>query len=459
MWLSYFFSAIVSILIYTSRRDNHYSAKNKRLQVIIASVIMAFPFIVSTLTFIEYRSIHQSIIPGLLVMDMSLIFFQYFMILPFSLVDPVINRKPMIYRPLVSVIVPAYNEEKWIKQTLGSLLEVDYENKEIVVVDDGSTDSTYYIASMMGKSNQNIRVFQKVNGGKASAINYGLLVSSGEIVVITDADGLVSHGSLKEIVGFFRDPNVVGVAGNIRVINKNNVLTYCQAVEYAVGINLHRAATTSFGVVEVLPGPLSAFRRRAIDKVGGFDSDTLVEDADFTKKLLKTGNVLQCTSRAFAYTEAPSTLRGFIKQRTRWYRGNIQTFLKHKDIRDYLGNLFLSSILYPWTFLQIFVQPWLGPVALLSFFISLYSGTFKEIQNIFIVFLFMQFIISGVSVKKGEEDPKLILFSPFLILGYKHLIDLIKIRCIIEHIVRRQTRWNKLDRTGPQLRQSAGRST
>jgi cellulose synthase/poly-beta-1,6-N-acetylglucosamine synthase-like glycosyltransferase len=276
-------------------------------------------------------------------------------------------------------------------------------------------------------------------------------------VVITDADGLVSRESLKEMTLFFRDPKVVGVAGNIRVINKSNILTYCQAVEYAVGINLHRAATASFGVVEVLPGPLSAFRRRAINKVGKFDSDTLVEDADFTKKLLKTGNVLQCTSRAFAYTEAPSTLKGFIKQRTRWYRGNIQTFLKHKDIRDYLGNLFLSSILYPWTFLQIFVQPWLGPVALLSFFISLYYGIFEEIQSIFLIFLFMQFIISIVSVKKGDEDPKLIFFSPFLIFGYKHLIDLIKIRCIIEQIVRRQTRWDKLDRAGPRLRQSAGR--
>jgi cellulose synthase/poly-beta-1,6-N-acetylglucosamine synthase-like glycosyltransferase len=162
--LSYFFSAIVSIFIYISRRGNYFSAKNKRLQVIIASVILAFPFIVSILTFIEYKSIHQSIIPGLLVMDMSLIFFQYFMILPFSLVDPVINREPIIIPPLISVIVPAFNEEKWIKQTLESLLEVDYENKEIVVVDDGSTDSTYYIASMMGKNHQDIRVFRKANG-------------------------------------------------------------------------------------------------------------------------------------------------------------------------------------------------------------------------------------------------------------------------------------------------------
>lgn len=450
VWLSYFFAGLLALFTYKIRNNKYYFEDN-RVQIVIASLIIMFPFIVSVLTFIEYGSIHKNIIPGILVMDMSLIFFQYFIVMPFSLVEPSIDKDRAPSNPLVSIIVPAYNEEKWIKQTIESLIEVDYHNKEIIVIDDGSTDNTNFIASIMMKKNSNVKVFKKVNGGKASAINFGLLVSSGDIIVITDADGLISRDSLKEIVSFFRDPTVVGVAGNIRVINKINVLTNCQAVEYAVGINLHRAATASFGVVEVLPGPLSAFRRSAIEKVGRFDSDTIVEDADFTKKLLKTGNVLQCTSKAFAYTEAPTNLRDFTKQRTRWYRGNIQTFLKHKDIRDFSGNLFLSSILYPLTFLQIFIQPWLGPISLLSFIYTVYSGNFKSIQNTFIIFLVMQFIVSLIAVNKGEEDPRLILYSPFLILGYKHLIDLIKIKSIIYQLMKKPARWNKLDRTGPKL--------
>jgi cellulose synthase/poly-beta-1,6-N-acetylglucosamine synthase-like glycosyltransferase len=320
------------------------------------------------------------------------------------------------------------------------------------VVDDGSTDNTNFIASLMQKKFSNIKVFKKKNGGKASAINFGLLVSSGDIVVITDADGLISRDSLREIVGFFQDHTVVGVAGNIRVINKNNILTHCQAIEYSVGINLHRAATASFGVVEVLPGPLSAFRRAAIDRVGRFDSDTIVEDADFTKKLLKTGNVLQCTSKAFAYTEAPTKLRDFIKQRTRWYRGNIQTFLKHKDITDFSGNIFLSSVLYPLTFLQIFVQPWLGPLALVSFIHSVYTGNFSHIQNTFIIFIVIQVVISLIAIKKGDEELRLVLYSPFLIFGYKHLIDLIKIKCIIQQFTRKPAEWNKLERRGPEIK-------
>jgi cellulose synthase/poly-beta-1,6-N-acetylglucosamine synthase-like glycosyltransferase len=276
-----------------------------------------------------------------------------------------------------------------------------------------------------------------------------LLIASGEIIVITDADGLISRNSLKEIVNLFQDPSVVGVAGNIRVINKSNILTNCQALEYSVGINLFRAATASFGTVEVLPGPLSAFRRSAIEMVGRFDSDTVVEDADFTKKLLKTGNVLQCTPNSYAYTEAPSNLRDFIRQRTRWYRGNIQTFLKHLDPRDFSANIFNASILLPLSFLQIFIQPWLGVFSLISFIYSIYTGNFIAIEKIFFIFIVMQFLMSSIAIRKGGEDHRLILYSPFLLFGYKHLIDIIKIKCLIQHFTNRSAKWNKLDRKGP----------
>jgi len=451
VWLSFFFGALFFFIILKLKNSDNYIMKSTNIQLLIASIVIIFPFIVSILTFVEYGVVYTNILPGILVMDMALIFFQHFIVLPFSLINPPRNSGYAASNPVVSIIVPAYNEEKWIKQTLESLVEVDYIKKEILVIDDGSTDNTYFIASMMTKTDKSIKVFKKSNGGKASAINYGLLVSSGDIIVVTDADGLVSRDSLSEIVELFKDPKVVGVAGNIRVINKSNVLTCCQAIEYAVGINLYRAATASFGIVDVLPGPLSAFRRSTIDMVGRFDSDTIVEDADFTKKLLKTGDILQCTSNAYAYTEVPSNFRDFVKQRMRWYRGNIQTILKHRDLRYFSGNIFLSSILIPLSFLQIFVQPWLGPLSLLSFVYSVYSGNFAIIQKTFIVFLIMQVFISYIAVKKGGEDIELVFYSPFLIIGYKHLIDVIKIKCIFDHFIHRPVKWNKLDRTGPSV--------
>ena len=118
VWFSFLFSAIVSIIIYAMRRRGSIKAQNARLELFVASMVIIFPFVASALAFIEYREVYSSIIPGLLLMDMSLIFFQYFMIIPFSLVTQEAESGNMIYRPLVSIIVPAYNEDKWIRQTI-----------------------------------------------------------------------------------------------------------------------------------------------------------------------------------------------------------------------------------------------------------------------------------------------------------------------------------------------------
>lgn len=449
VWMSFLFGALFFLIIYRSNKSDTKLRNDNKAQLLLASLILIFPLIVSILTFVEYESIYDNIIPGILVMDISLIFFQYFIIMPFSIVSPKNVIEDTSYNPMISIIVPAYNEEKWIKRTIESLLEIDYINKEIIVIDDGSVDKTLLIASSFVKNNSPIKVFKKSNGGKASAINYGLIVASGEIIAITDADGLISRNALKEIAPLFKDPLVVGVAGNIRVINKSNILTYCQALEYAIGINLYRTATASFGTIEVLPGPLSAFRRTAMEMVGRFDSDTVVEDSDFTKKLLKTGNILQSTPDAYAYTEVPTNIRDFIKQRTRWYRGNIQTFLKHKDIRDFSSNIFNSAVLMPISFLQIFIQPLLGLISIVSYIYSIYTGNYVLIQNTIIVFIVMQLLITLIAIEKGGEDFRLFLYSPFMLIGYKHLIDLIKVKCIIQHFTNRTVKWNKLERQGP----------
>ena len=449
VWLSFFFGVALFLFIYKTKNGHDKVKNNNRIQQLIAGIIIFFPFIVSLLTFIEYGSIYTNFIPGILVMDTALIFFQYFLVIPFSFISAPSSQKNNPENPLVSILVPAFNEEKWIKKTLESIIEVEYPNKEIIVIDDGSTDNTFLISSNLAKKSKNIKVFKKKNGGKASAINYGLLIASGEIIVITDADGLVSRNSLREIVNLFQNPSVVGVAGNIRVINKSNILTNCQALEYSLGINLYRAATASFGIVEVLPGPLSSFRRSAIEMVGRFDSDTIVEDADFTKKLLKTGSILQATANSYAYTEAPSNLQDFVKQRTRWYRGNIQTFLKHRDLRDFSSNIFNASILMPLSFLQIFVQPWLGVFSLISLIYSIYSGSYVFVERIFFIFIVMQFLISFIAISKGGEDYKLLIYSPFLIFGYKHIIDIIKIKCLIQHFTKGSAKWDKVERKGP----------
>lgn len=448
-WLSMLFGLLYLAIIFVLNRSRTFDSGNMKL--VLALFMLSFPFIISMLTLFRYEDMWANWYSGLLAIDMSLIFLQYFITIPFTVIKPRKHESHTRMTHSVSIIVPAYNEEKWILRTLESLTEIDYGDKEIIVVDDGSTDNTRLKATSYARDNLGVRVYHKANGGKASAINYGLLYARGDIIVIVDADGLVSRDSLHEIVGLFSDPRVVGVAGNIKVFNKSNWLAMCQSLEYVVGINLYRKATAFFGIVEVLPGPLSAFRRSAVERVGRFDSDTLVEDADFTKKILKTGHVLQTSAYAFAYTEVPESLGGFVRQRTRWYRGNIQTFLKHNGILDFSKNIVLSSILFPLTFFNVFIQPWLGLVSLAAFVFVLVNRDFWVLYQFSSVFLILQTLITLIAIDSGDEDLRHVLYSPFLIIGYKHIIDLIKVKSLIEHFFRRKTEWNKLERKGPKI--------
>src|SRR2546428_517778 len=150
------------------------------------------------------------------------------------------NSNLTLIYPSLSVLVPAYNEEKVIARTIEGLLETEYPKKEIIVIDDGSKDKTLEIASSYKSK---VKVLHKENGGKASALNYGIAFAGGDIVVIVDADTIVGRQALKQVVkGFGRDEKVAAVAGNIKVRNRKNWITWCQALEYVAGIEIIRRA-------------------------------------------------------------------------------------------------------------------------------------------------------------------------------------------------------------------------
>jgi cellulose synthase/poly-beta-1,6-N-acetylglucosamine synthase-like glycosyltransferase len=248
------------------------------------------------------------------------------------------DEAPLRSYPKVNILVPAYNEESCIADTLESLVEACYPNKEIIVVDDGSTDRTVKIA--MQYASEGVKVFSKENGGKFSALNYGLALSDGDLIIIVDADSIIERRAIKELVKKFENPDVVAVCGNIKVLNRNNFLTKCQALEYIFSINIMKRALDTFGSITVVPGALGAFRKGTLTAGGSYDKDTLTEDFDTTLKVLKSGKVVQASSHASAYTEAPETMRDLYKQRMRWYRGNYQTISKHRDAFTNPGSAF-----------------------------------------------------------------------------------------------------------------------
>ena len=237
------------------------------------------------------------------------------------------------YSPSVAVVVPAYNEEKVIVQTITSLLACDHPRQfEIIVVDDGSSDATYRVARETFAADPRVRVYTRPNGGKPAALNFGLAQTGAEIVVALDADTMFTRDTVLKLVRHFADPKVGAVAGNAKVGNRINLLTRWQALEYITSQNLDRRAFDVLNCITVVPGAVGAWRRELIERAGGFTHLTLAEDADLTLAIRKLGYAIVYEDEAVALTEAPDTVRGFIGQRYRWMFGTMQAAWKHREV-------------------------------------------------------------------------------------------------------------------------------
>jgi cellulose synthase/poly-beta-1,6-N-acetylglucosamine synthase-like glycosyltransferase len=230
----------------------------------------------------------------------------------------------------VAVVIPAYNEEKVIVSSILALLASPYRKFEIIVVDDGSSDNTYRVVKERFARTNRVRVFKKPNGGKSTALNYGFAKANADVVIAIDADTMLHRDAIPLLLQHFKDPRVGAVAGATCVGNAHNLITGFQALEYATSQNLDRRAFELANAISVVPGSIGAWRREAMLGVGGYSSDTLAEDADVTIKLERAGWRVAYEPRAFARTEAPESLRTFLKQRFRWMFGTLQVAFKHR---------------------------------------------------------------------------------------------------------------------------------
>ena len=229
----------------------------------------------------------------------------------------------------VAVLVPAYNEATVIAKTIASLLASADSRFDIIVVDDGSTDGTAKAALAAFGHEPRVRVFSKPNGGKAAAANFALTKTDAEIVIAMDADTVFRPDTIPLLVRHFRDPLIGAVAGTAVVGNQVNLLTRFQAVEYTIGQYLDRRAFALFNANGIVPGAIGAWRRAALVGAGGYASDTLAEDADATFAVIRAGWTVAYEPAAEAFTEAPETLKSFLKQRYRWMFGMLQVLTKH----------------------------------------------------------------------------------------------------------------------------------
>ncbi|MEP6922193.1 MAG: glycosyltransferase [bacterium] len=285
------------------------------------------------------------------------------------------------HTPFVSVIVPAFNEEAVIENTIRSLLASDYSKFEIIVVDDGSKDSTSQIVRDKFGAEPRVRLFTTTNIGKAAALNLGLRYASGDVVIALDADTLFAQQAIGALAHRFYDPRMGAIAGNAKVGNRINIVTRWQALEYITSQNMDRRAFASLNCITVVPGAVGAWRRELLTQIGGFPSDTLAEDQDLTLQIRRQGYNIGYEENAIAWTEAPDRLRTLAKQRFRWAFGTLQCMWKHSDalFRPRYGTLGFIALPNVWIFQILF--PLISPIMDLILVYTLLAAALEKWQQ------------------------------------------------------------------------------
>ena len=349
------------------------------------------------------------------------------------------------FRPLVSVLVPAYNEEKVIASTLASLGATTYPNVELIVIDDGSKDRTSAVVEEIAARDPRVRLLRQENGGKSAAANNGLREARGEIIVAVDADTVVSADAVTKLVRHFVDPEVTAVCGNVEVGNVNSWLTAFQAVEYVTSQNFDRRAFSALNCISVVPGALGAWRRAAVLAAGGYSHDTLTEDADLTLTILRAGGRVVYEPEAIARTEAPESLSAFLKQRFRWTYGTYQCLWKHKRAfgKGPLGwvglpNIVLFQILFPT----------LSPIGDAVMVFSIIRGDWRAFLAGYLAFLAMDMCASLLAFFLDKKPKWWLIMLLFQRFSYRQIMYYISLKAMLAALRGMRHGWRKLDRQG-----------
>ncbi len=366
--------------------------------------------------------------------------------------------------PLVSVLLPAFNEEERIASTLESLLASSYPFLEIIVIDDGSTDKTFDVASRFAGERHgfSVRVVHKPNGGKSTALNLGFRVSHGELVMCVDADSRLERNAIRRLARVLRDGKVAAAAGQVRVRNRRSMLTRLQALEYALMNGIPRLAQSNFSHVLIAPGPVAMFRRSVLldiwrkwggqfDEVtpdtklpsGPWEHDTFAEDCDVTLNALLLGHRVVFEPAAISYTTSPGWLLPLLNQRYRWTRGNLQAVLKSwrrwheienppRALPLWLGIFIVESVLWP--IVNIY-----GLVMLAGLLILV--GELGTLVPWYLILLLIEVNAAAFSVRTMGERAILIVLCPIFRSVYSVLIDVNTLCAVFDQFRRKRMTW------------------
>jgi len=356
----------------------------------------------------------------------------------------------------ITIMIPAHNEESGIKSSIEAALKTKYKNKEIIVIDDKSSDNTYAIAKEFSDKGLIKLLHRKqASGSKASALNYGFAYATGDLILCMDGDTLLDKNSLNNAVAYFDDKEVKAVSGNVEILSGDdgitNTLTRAQSYEYLIAIELGRSFTSIFNILLVISGAFGVFRREIFSGTGKFDKDTITEDFDLTLKVRKTKGKIPFVKDSVARTYCPNNWKAWIKQRQRWAHGQMQTLKKHRDLmlsskstnRDRVAmfDMWVLDIVMNFLFVVYLIA--LGPASIIMAVYGNIHILVNVLTLVVITYLISETIIFifAVLVSRKYKYFKYLYLVPFMALFYRPFLKIVIFKSYINAARNKEATW------------------
>jgi len=373
------------------------------------------------------------------------------------------------YRPTVSLVVPAHNEASIIEKTLEYLSRLDYPKSklQIIIANDGSTDGTSKIVQKFIKARKdeiNMTLFGQRNGGKANVLNNAIRrKATGTLVMCLDADSLIAPDAIKKAVEYFRDKRIVGIASNVNILDNGTILGLAQRFEYLISYHMKKAQTV-YNIEYIIGGIGSMFRRKMLEKVEYYDTNTMTEDIDLTMKIIAQGNKqhrIAYASDCITYTEAVPSLKSLIAQRFRWKYGRMQTFYKNYKLffaRDSVYSKGLTWLMLPYSLLLevlFIIEPLI--VTLIIFTSIYYHSPTTILVALTVISTYILINVWSSAHLSIKDKLRLSFFAPSMYI-VMYLMSLVEYIALVQAIVKlpnlansisgKRTTWTSPERSG-----------
>lgn len=368
----------------------------------------------------------------LILMFIALYFFFFYIILILRNKHRIFDYPKPKKNYSLSILVPAYNEEKTIADTVKHLFESDYENiVEVIIINDGSTDDTAGVVKKLKKKYPKLKFLdKKINSGKADSLNQAIKIAKGELIAVTDADSYPDKTAVRKMIGFFNDKKVGAVTSAVFVRNKKSFFAKIQAIEYIV-LAWTRKLLDFVDSVYVTNGPLSIYRKSGVHEVGGFDTKTVTEDIDITWNLLDHGYKTKMCLDAFVTTTVPLKFKVWWRQRERWGIGGLQAIFKYKK------SIFKKGMF------GFFVIPFVSLSILLSISVFLF-GLYIISQKFILTYLSTRYsLFANTAIFRAQDinlHPSMLIFFTLVLF----ITAFIYSRYILTVLGKRKGDWDEI---------------